>query len=123
MLTPIRRELSILIRLAVPIALTQIALMAMGVVDTLMLGHVDKEALSSAALANTWIVGCQLIFQGFLFGLDPVLSQAYGARDRRKLSSHFSAESSSRSSRLCAQRRCCSSPQTFSSLPDKTPPS
>ena len=84
--TPFRRELSILIRLSVPIALTQIALMAMGVVDTLMLGHVDKEALGSAALANTWLVGCQLIFQGFLFGLDPVVSQAYGARDRRKLS-------------------------------------
>ncbi len=84
--TPLRRELSTLIRLAVPIALTQIALMAMGVVDTLMLGHVDKEALGSAALANTWLVGCQLIFQGFLFGLDPVVSQAYGARDRRKLS-------------------------------------
>ena len=60
--------------------------MAMGVVDTLMLGHVNKEALGSAALANTWLVGCQLIFQGFLFGLDPVVSQAYGARDRRKLS-------------------------------------
>ena len=60
--------------------------MAMGVVDTLMLGHVNKEALGSAALANTWLVGCQLIFQGFLFGLDPVVSQAYGARDKRKLS-------------------------------------
>ena len=51
--TPFRRELSTLIRLSVPIALTQIALMAMGVVDTLMLGHVDKEALGSAALARS----------------------------------------------------------------------
>jgi len=86
MSTPYRRELSVLTRLAVPVALTQLALMAMGVVDLLMLGHVGKEALGAAALANSWIIGCQLVLQGFLFGLDPIVSQAHGAHDRSGVS-------------------------------------
>ena len=84
--SPLRRELSVLTRLAVPVALTQLVLMAMGVVDLLMLGHVGKEALAAAALANSWIIGCQLVLQGFLFGLDPLISQAHGAHDRRGVS-------------------------------------
>jgi len=80
--TPLRRELSVLTRLAVPVAITQLALMAMGVVDLLMLGPVGKEDLFAAALANAWIIGCQLVLQGFLFGLDPIISQAHGAGDQ-----------------------------------------
>ncbi|MCH2102950.1 MAG: MATE family efflux transporter [Planctomycetes bacterium] len=86
MSTPLRRELSVLTRLAVPVAVTQLALMAMGVVDMLMLGHVGKEALGAAALANSWITGCQLVLQGFLFGIDPLVSQAHGAHDKRGVS-------------------------------------
>jgi len=86
MSTPLRRELSVLTRLAVPVAITQLALMAMGVVDMLMLGHVGKESLGAAALANSWITGCQLVLQGFLFGIDPLVSQAHGAHDKRGVS-------------------------------------
>jgi MATE family multidrug resistance protein len=84
--SPLRRELSVLTRLAVPVALTQLVLMAMGVVDLLMLGHLGEEALAAAALANAWITGCQLVLQGFLFGLDPIVSQAHGAHDKRGVS-------------------------------------
>ena len=63
--TPLRRELSVLTRLAVPVALTQLSLMALGIVDTVMLGHLDKSLdshyLEATALANAWIIGAHLV--------------------------------------------------------------
>ena len=52
-----------LLRLAVPLAATQLAQMAILATDTIMLGHYSKEALAAGALGNTvyfllWLVGC-----------------------------------------------------------------
>jgi MATE family multidrug resistance protein len=56
-------ELRELLRLALPMATTQLAQMAILATDTLMLGHLSKQALASAALGNTvyffaWLLGC-----------------------------------------------------------------
>lgn len=59
----VRREAAALLRLALPLAATQLAQMAILATDTLMLGHLSKEALAAAALGNTvfffaWLLGC-----------------------------------------------------------------
>ena len=54
-----------LLKLAVPLAATQIAQMVILATDTAMLGHFSKDALAAAALGNTiffmaWLMGCGL---------------------------------------------------------------
>ena len=77
----VRRELGALWRLAFPIALTQLSMMSLGVVDLLMVGRVGVDAVGAIALGNVWKMGTLLVSMGFVFGMDPFVSQAHGARD------------------------------------------
>ncbi|MDJ0787205.1 MAG: MATE family efflux transporter [Myxococcota bacterium] len=70
-----------LLRLALPVVGSQLATMLMGFVDTVMVGRVSVEALAAAAVANVWVFGTSMFAHGILFGLDPLVSQAHGARD------------------------------------------
>lgn len=78
---PTRREISSLVRLTVPVVGTQVAAMTMGVVDTIMLGSVGPQALAAAALGSTCIWGTLILADGLVRGIDPIVSQAHGARD------------------------------------------
>lgn len=78
---PPRRELRSLIRLALPIVAVQVGLMMMGVVDTLMVGRVSAAALAAVALGNIYFFTVAIFGMGVLFALDPIISQAVGARD------------------------------------------
>ncbi|MFO7893119.1 MAG: MATE family efflux transporter [Longimicrobiales bacterium] len=78
---PPRREFRSLVRLALPIVAVQVGLMFMGVVDTLMVGRVSAAALAAVALGNLYFFFIAIFGMGVLFGLDPVVSQAVGARD------------------------------------------
>jgi MATE family multidrug resistance protein len=78
---PPRREFRSLVRLALPIVAVQVGLMFMGVVDTLMVGRVSAAALAAVALGNLYFFFVAIFGMGVLFGLDPVVSQAVGARD------------------------------------------
>jgi MATE family multidrug resistance protein len=68
-------------RLAAPIVLVQVGLMAMGVVDTIMVGRVSAEALAATALGNLYFINVSFFAMGTLMALDPLVSQALGARD------------------------------------------
>ncbi|MFW5946877.1 MAG: MATE family efflux transporter [Gemmatimonadota bacterium] len=81
MTLPPRSELRSLIRLALPIVVVQVGLMFMGVVDTLMVGRVSAAALAAVALGNIYFFAVAIFGMGVLFALDPVVSQAVGARD------------------------------------------
>lgn len=78
---PPRREFRSLVRLALPIVAVQVGLMFMGVVDTLMVGRVSAAALAAVALGNLYFFFIAIFGMGVLFGLDPIVSQAVGARD------------------------------------------
>jgi MATE family multidrug resistance protein len=66
-MTPIRAEIRRLAALALPVAATQIGTMLLGVVDTLMLGRVDTQALAAAAIANlVHVVGNWALIFGHL---------------------------------------------------------
>jgi MATE family multidrug resistance protein len=74
-------ELRALSRLALPIVVVQVGMMFMGVVDTIMVGHVSPQALGAVALGNLYYFAVAIFGQGILLALDPVVSQAVGAHD------------------------------------------
>jgi MATE family multidrug resistance protein len=71
-----------LITIAVPVVLVQVGMMFMGVVDTLMVGHVSAVALAAVSLGNLYFYNAVVIGMGTLMALDPLVSQAVGARDK-----------------------------------------
>ncbi|HEX7019793.1 MAG TPA: MATE family efflux transporter [Gemmatimonadaceae bacterium] len=74
-------ELRATVRLAVPIVLVQVGFMAMGVVDTLMVGHRGAAVLAAVALGNLYFVNASMLGMGALMALDPVVAQSLGARE------------------------------------------
>jgi MATE family multidrug resistance protein len=80
-MTPWTQELRTQLRLAIPVVVIQVGLMAMGAVDGAFLGRVDPVQYAASS------IGHSLTFVFFAFGmgvltvLDPVVSQAFGARD------------------------------------------
>jgi len=76
-------ELAETLRLAVPIALTQLGQIAMMTTDIAFIGRLGSEALAAASLAHT------VFFVSFTFGMGlvsavaPLAAQAFGARDPR----------------------------------------
>ncbi|HEX5004115.1 MAG TPA: MATE family efflux transporter [Gemmatimonadales bacterium] len=85
-LLPTRAELRALLALAVPVVVVQVGMMLMGVVDTLMVGHVSPAALAAVALGNLYFFGGAIFGMGVLMSLDPVIAQAVGARDDAAIS-------------------------------------
>jgi len=74
-------EIRALSRLALPVVAAQVGVMTMGVVDTIMVGHVSVEALAAAGLGHTWLFAVLLLATGLVLGMDPLVSQAHGAGD------------------------------------------
>ena len=72
-------------RLALPIVLAQVGLLMMGVVDTLMMGRVSAEALAGVALGNLYFVTLTIPSTGTLMVLDPLVAQAAGAGDAKRI--------------------------------------
>jgi MATE family, multidrug efflux pump len=70
-----------MLRLALPVVIVQVGMMAMGVVDTIMVGHISARALAAVALGNLYFFSLAVFAMGTLMVLDPVVAQAVGARD------------------------------------------
>jgi MATE family multidrug resistance protein len=85
----LRTELAAAVRLAVPVALVQVGFMLMGVVDTMMLGHLSARALAAGALGHIVTFTFLILGYGMLTALDPLVSQAHGARDTGAVSGHL----------------------------------
>lgn len=85
----LRREISETVRLAAPVALVQLGIMLMGVVDTIMLGHVSAEALAAGALGHIVTIVPLMVGYGVLNSLDALVAQAYGAGDDRAIGDHL----------------------------------
>src|SRR5688572_17331015 len=80
-LRPTAGELREMARLAAPIVLVNVGMQAMGFVDAVMLGRVSSTALAAGALGNFYFFVTAIIGLGVLMSLDPVISQAVGAKD------------------------------------------
>jgi MATE family multidrug resistance protein len=75
-------ELRATVALAVPVVFVQLGFMAMGVVDTLMVGRVSARVLAAVALGNLYFFNVSIFASGSIMALDPIVSQAVGANDR-----------------------------------------
>ncbi|MEO5617619.1 MAG: MATE family efflux transporter, partial [Candidatus Eisenbacteria bacterium] len=78
---PTRHDLQALIGLAIPIVTVQVGLMLMGVVDTIIVGHVSARELAAASLGHLYFFALAVFGMGTLWAIDPIVSQAMGARD------------------------------------------
>ncbi len=85
-----RAEAARLLRLAAPVVVAYLGTVAMGVVDTIMVGRLGAGALAAVALANTWTFGLVIVALGAARALDPIVAQAHGAGDRRTVGLGFS---------------------------------
>jgi MATE family multidrug resistance protein len=79
-LAPWIAEARALGKLAGPLAVTQLAQMAVMTTDVVMLGRLGKSALASAAIGNTVFYFAWLIGIGPISALAPMIAQALGAR-------------------------------------------
>ena len=77
----LRTELRPTLRLAIPLVLAELGWMSMAVVDTMMVGRLSNSAVAIAAVSLGGILVHVLAFfgGGLLFGLDTLVSQAFGA--------------------------------------------
>src|SRR5437764_7307296 len=80
----LRIELRELMRLAVPIAIAQAGLALMGVVDTAVVGRLGAAALGAVGLSNGIFFAVAIVGIGTVMGLDPLVAQAFGARDPKR---------------------------------------
>ena len=74
-------EVRQLLRLGGPIALVQFGMTALNFVDVAMLGHHDAKSLPVMALGATLAWSATIFCMGALTAVDPLLSQAVGAKD------------------------------------------
>ncbi len=74
-------ELRQLIRLAVPLAAAQAGTQIMGLVDLAFLGRLGARELAAAGLGNTIFFTITVVGMGMIFGIDPLISHAFGAGD------------------------------------------
>jgi MATE family multidrug resistance protein len=74
-------ELRHLLALGLPIAGVQLGLTTLNFVDVAMLGHHHTASLPAMALGNTLAWVASMFCLGTLAAVDPLLSQAIGARD------------------------------------------
>lgn len=79
-----KRELSAMVKLALPVVLSELGWMVMGVVDTMMVGRLGPAAIGAVALGNAVCYTPSMFGIGLLLGLDTLVSQAYGRKDHEE---------------------------------------
>jgi MATE family multidrug resistance protein len=77
------------LRLAFPIMTGQLGQVTVNLVDNLMVGRLGAESLAAVSVANAIFIVFIVIGMGISFALPPLVSEAEGARDHRKISQYF----------------------------------
>src|SRR5262249_145915 len=78
----IGQEFRPMLRLAAPLALTELGWLAMGFVDTVMVGRLPDSAtaIGAVSLGPTLFYAIGVFGSGTMLGMDTLVAQAYGAR-------------------------------------------
>jgi MATE family, multidrug efflux pump len=79
----IRAEVRATLALAVPLAAANLAQMAMGVTNTVMVGRLGVMPLAAVGLGGMFYFTVGVMLQGILFAVAPLAAHALGARDHR----------------------------------------
>jgi MATE family multidrug resistance protein len=80
-MSALRVELGSIARLSGPVVLSQLGMMTMGAVETLLVGHLGSTELAASALGNVWEWTWLCLGLGLVMGIDPLISQAHGRGD------------------------------------------
>jgi MATE family multidrug resistance protein len=80
---PWRAELSETLKLAAPMAATQLGQIAMMTTDLALLGRLGDHVVAAAALAHTVVFAAFTLGMGLVSAVAPLASQAFGARKPR----------------------------------------
>ena len=83
----LKAELRILLALAWPAVLTQLASMCLTATDVLMAGRLSTDTLAAIGIANSLCIPVQLFFMGILMAINPITAQLYGAGNYDKIGS------------------------------------
>ncbi len=89
--TPMRfsAEVAAMIRLAAPLALAQLAQIAMGATDTVMLGTFGRNALAAGGLGANLFFTSMIVVAGLLMSVSILVSHARGADNRTRIAPSF----------------------------------
>ncbi len=79
------REILETLRLAWPMALTQLGQIAMLTTDLVLIGRLGENSLAAASLGHTAFFAVFCLGMGLVSAVAPLAAQAYGARDPRGL--------------------------------------
>jgi MATE family multidrug resistance protein len=67
------------LELAGPVVLAELGWMAMGIVDTMIVGRLGAEAIGAVSIGSSVFLTVAVFGMGLLLGLDTLISQAFGA--------------------------------------------
>jgi MATE family multidrug resistance protein len=83
-LETLRREFRPTLTLALPLVLAEIGWMCMGIVDTIMVGHLPNsaQAIGAVSISSNLFNVLGFFGVGLLIGLDTLVAQAFGAGQR-----------------------------------------
>jgi multidrug resistance protein, MATE family len=77
------REAADTIRLALPMAASQLGQVVMMTTDLALIGRLGGQSLAAASLAHTVLFSCFVLGMGLVAAVAPLAAQAYGARNPR----------------------------------------
>ncbi|HZT86588.1 MAG TPA: MATE family efflux transporter [Stellaceae bacterium] len=79
----VMREVAATLAVAAPLAAANVAQMALGFTDTVMVGYLGGRALAAAGLGAGLYFMVVVVFQGVLSAVSPLAARAVGAGERR----------------------------------------
>ena len=78
----LRREMRPTASLAAPVVIAEVGWVSMQIVDIAMVGRLGPEAIGAVGVGSALFLAFSVFGMGLLLGLDTLVSQAFGARDR-----------------------------------------
>jgi MATE family multidrug resistance protein len=70
-----------MLHIAIPVVMSELGWMAMGVVDTIMVGRLGAESIGAVSIGSILFHVAVIFGTGLLLGLDTLVSQAFGRGD------------------------------------------
>ena len=84
-----KSESQMLLRLALPVTLSQVTLMGMGITDVIVAGRAGTDQLAGMTLGNSMWNLVSYFFFGIGLAAQPLIGHAFGAGDRRAIRRQF----------------------------------
>lgn len=88
-ITKYKQDFRLNLKLALPLMASQLGQVAVNFADNIMVAKLGPAALAGVSFANAMYAICLVFGMGISFALPPLISEAQGAGDDRRISSYF----------------------------------